>query len=279
MPFMIHKFRAHFEGSCEELASLLQGIRIRLSTVSSPHFSTFSLQINLSSSTSRLVPSPTCSRKGCASVSHPHLAVWAQPARPPGVPTVPNPSWWDASAPPSMLQLFPKGSPITHSLSARCFQFRRLLPTLRDFLPCFRKMKVEKKKQVLFSSFPPPGSPNPFPILSPSPSNFCPISPPRSFCLFSAIPPPSLSPSRLPLSPLVLPFPPGGGWPQSFHGDGGGGCRKNTKTMGGGERGEGEGAAGTWLKEPCGLGGHRAPTTFCFNSCFWPRAPFFLREH
>lgn len=182
---------------------------------------------------------------------------------PPGVPTVPNPSWWDASAPPSMLQLFPKGFPITHSLSARCFQFRRLLPTLRDFLPCFRKMKVEKKKQVLFSSFPPPGSPNPFPILSPSPSNFCPISPPRSFCLFSAIPPPSPSPSRLPLSPLVLPFPPGGGWPQSFHGDGGGGCRKNTKTMGGGGRGgKGRGQRGRGSKSRVGSGGTALPPLF-----------------
>lgn len=34
-----------------------------------------------------------------------------------------------------------------------------------------------------------------------------------------------------------------------------------TQRRWGGERGEGEGAAGTWLKEPCGLGGHRAPTT------------------
>lgn len=132
---------------------------------------------------------------------------------PPGVPTVPNPSWWDASAPPSMLQLFPKGFPITHSLSARCFQFRRLLPTLRDFLPCFRKMKVEKKKQVLFSSFPPPGSPNPFPILSPSPSNFCPISPP-ALSAFSPRFHPPLSLRPVSLCPFSsCPFRPGGGGP------------------------------------------------------------------
>lgn len=115
-----------------------------------------------------------------------------------------------------------------------------------------------KRKTIL----PLRGSPNPFPILSPSPSNFCPISP-------TALPALSLgSGPALPLLPHSVPSPfvpsrpalsARGGWPHSFHGDGGGGCRKSTKTRGG--WGEGEGAAGTWHKEPCGLGGHRHPSS------------------
>lgn len=235
---MIHKFRAHFEGSCEELASLLQGIRISLSTVSSPHFSTFSLQINLSSSTSRLVPS----RKGCASVSHPHLAVWAQPARPPRCPHRPQPIVVGRVGATTDAPALPKRFP-HHSLAlSPMLSVPPSPPNTSGLSPVFQENESRKEKTSFVFFFSTSGLPKPFPHPLPFSLQLLPHFSPRSFCLFSAIPPPSLSPSRLPLSPLVLPFPPGGGWPQSFHGDGGGGCRKNTKTMGGGEGGRGGGS-------------------------------------
>lgn len=137
-----------------------------------------------------------------------------------------------------------------------------------------------KRKTIL----PLRGSPNPFPILPPSPSNFCPISP-------TALPALSLgSGPALPLLPHSVPSPfvpsrpalsaRGGGWPHSFHGDGGGGCRKSTKTRGGvGGRGGGSGDVAQRAVRARGAPpSQQCNPTSCFNSCFWPRAPFFLEQ-
>lgn len=274
MPFMIHKFRAHFEGSCEELASLLQGIRISLSTVSSPHFSTFSLQINLSSSTSRLVPS----RKGCASVSHPHLAVWAQPARPPRCPHRPQPIVVGRVGATTDAPALPKRFP-HHSLAlSPMLSVPPSPPSTSGLSPVFQENESRKEKTSFVFFFSTSGLPKPFPHPLPFSLQLLPhFSPALSAFSPRFHPPLSLRPVSLcPLS--SCPFRPGGGGPRVSMGMEAVVAGK-TQRRWGGERGEGEGAAGTWLKEPCGLGGHRAPTTFCFNSCFWPRAPFFLKEH
>lgn len=158
-----------------------------------------------------------------------------------------------------MLQLFPKAFPITHSLSVRCSQLRRLLPTLRDFPPCFEKMKVEKKN-IFFSTS---GLPRPFPHPLPFSLQLLPHFSPRFSCPFFGIRPRSPFPSRLPLSPLVLPFPPGGvapefpwgwrRWLQEKHKDDGG--------VEEGEVGGRGGGSGDVAQRAVWARGYRAPTT------------------
>lgn len=227
---MIHKFRAHFEGSCEELASLLQGIRISLSTVSSPHFSMFSLQINLSSSTSRLVPS----RKGCASVSHPHLAVWAQPARPPRCPHRPQPIVVGRVGATTDAPALPKRFP-HHSLAlSPMLSVPPSPPNTSGLSPVFQENESRKEKTSFVFFFSTSGLPKPFPHPLPFSLQLLPhFSPPLFLPFLRDSTPLSLSvpspfvPSRPALSARggVAPEFPWGWrrWLQEKHKDDGGG--------------------------------------------------------
>lgn len=123
--------------------------------------------------------------------------------------------------------------------------------------PVFQEKKSIKEKQFFHFGAPQTLSPS-----SPLPPPTFALFLPPLFLPFLWDPAPlsrsSHTPSRLPLSLLVLPFPPGGGWPHSFHGDGGGGCRKSTKTRGGGG-GKGRGQRGRGTKSRAGSGGTAIP--------------------
>lgn len=181
------------------------------------------------------------------------------PAPPPRCPHRPQPILAGRVGAALNAPALPVGSP-HHSLALSPMLSAPPSPSNTSGLsPVFQEKKSIKEKQFFHFGAPQTLSPS-----SPLPPPTFALFLPPLFLPFLWDPAPlsrsSHTPSRLPLSLLVLPFPPGGGVGPIVSMGMEAAVAGKAQRQGGGW-GEGEGAAGTWHKEPCGLGGHRHPSS------------------